>query len=445
MIGTLSKLRGRRRRGDVRGVHRPRRVPAGVRQRLPDDDAARRRRPAGVHARAGGGAARHPARARAGLHRPEGRHRRRHQGRAGDRRQDGLGAAPAVRVDRRHLRAHRRGGRPEAAAGADRPRASRCASRPTSARSGATSRARRPRPRRGRGRLARPLGAEGSAPAVGVPRPDGRLDELEEAVASVPRDPTGPTVPWREVSPEEPTGRSRAPRWRGLAGNGERTAVALEAETLIVDGRPARWRRSSPMAPRRRRARREGAAARVPAGRRAGRVRHRSWRAYLIEPNRTAYTVEAMLDDAAIEPQVQADEDTARLIRSAYGSLALRPWLAGRLEERNGTRLLADVELPLVTVLAAMEDAGMRVDPYHLAEIAAASPTRSRSSSSRPTTWRAARSRSARRSSSARCCSSGSGCPPTARARRATRPTSACCRRSATCTRSWRWSSAGAS
>ena len=52
----------------------------------------------------------------------------------------------------------------------------------------------------------------------------------------------------------------------------------------------------------------------------------------------------------------------------------------------------------------------------------AARPGR-RSSSSRPTSWPAARSRSARRSSSARCCSSGSGCPPTARARPATRPT----------------------
>ena len=45
---------------------------------------------------------------------------------------------------------------------------------------------------------------------------------------------------------------------------------------------------------------------------------------YLIEPNRAAYTVEAMLDDAAIEPEVQAEEETAALIRSAYGALVLR-------------------------------------------------------------------------------------------------------------------------
>ena len=55
--------RRRGRRADVRRVDRPRRVPAGVRQRLPDDDAARRRGPAGLHAGARGGAARHPARA----------------------------------------------------------------------------------------------------------------------------------------------------------------------------------------------------------------------------------------------------------------------------------------------------------------------------------------------------------------------------------------------
>ena len=50
---------------------------------------------------------------------------------------------------------------------------------------------------------------------------------------------------------------------------------------------------------------------------------------YLIEPNRAAYTVEAMLDDAAIEPEVQAEEETAALIRSAYGALVLRA-VAGR-------------------------------------------------------------------------------------------------------------------
>ena len=92
---------------------------------------------------------------------------------------------------------------------------------------------------------------------------------------------------------------------------------------------------------------------------------------YLIEPNRSAYTVEAMLDDAAIEPEVQAEEETAALIRSAYGALVLRA-VAGRPPggaQRHA--LLADVELPLVAVLAAMEDAGVRVDPYLLAEIAA--------------------------------------------------------------------------
>jgi DNA polymerase-1 len=197
-----------------------------------------------------------------------------------------------------------------------------------------------------------------------------RLDELEEAVASVPREPTGPTVEWREATVDE-AGRALAgAAIAGLAGDGQRTAIALDAETLIVEAPPAAL---APILADGTAAVAHDAKALPHAYLRAGVpvVFDTFLAAYLIEPNRSAYTVEAMMDDAAIEPQVQADEDTARLIRSAYGSLALRPWLAGRLEERNGTRLLADIELPLVSVLAAMEDAGIRVDPYHLAEIAA--------------------------------------------------------------------------
>ena len=56
---------GRRRRDqDVRRLDRPRRVPARLRERLPDDDAARRQRRPGLHARAGRGALRDPARSR---------------------------------------------------------------------------------------------------------------------------------------------------------------------------------------------------------------------------------------------------------------------------------------------------------------------------------------------------------------------------------------------
>ena len=109
------------------------------------------------------------------------------------------------------------------------------------------------------------------------------------------------------------------------------------------------------------------------------------------------------------------------------------------------TALYRDIELPLMPVLADMEAAGVKVDIYRLAEIAAKLATRSTSSRSAPTSSPAARSRSARPSSWARCCSSGWGCPPTARARPATPPTPACWPRSATSTRSSTWSRPGAS
>ena len=70
------------------------------RERLPDDDAARRRRRPRLHARARRGALRRPARAGARLHRPQGRHERQHPRRPGHRRQDRRAADRAVRLAR---------------------------------------------------------------------------------------------------------------------------------------------------------------------------------------------------------------------------------------------------------------------------------------------------------------------------------------------------------
>ena len=58
----------------LRRLDRPRRVPARHRQRLPDDDAARRRGRERLYAGARRGAARDHRRQGAGLHRAEGRH-----------------------------------------------------------------------------------------------------------------------------------------------------------------------------------------------------------------------------------------------------------------------------------------------------------------------------------------------------------------------------------
>ena len=104
-----ARLARRRGRGeDVRRLHRPRRLPALHRERLPDDDAARRRRRPRVHARAGLRALRRHARAGAGLHRAQGRHVRQHSRRSRHRGQDRGPAHLAVRLPRRRARARRR-------------------------------------------------------------------------------------------------------------------------------------------------------------------------------------------------------------------------------------------------------------------------------------------------------------------------------------------------
>ena len=155
-----------------------------------------------------------------------------------------------------------------------------------------------------------------------------RLDELEEHVPSQPREATGTEVDWRQVTPAElRDALARAPI-AGLAADAQRA------------GRRARGRGAGRR--RRRRTRSPPILADGPAivAHDAKALPHAYLRAglpvvfdtflasYLIEPNRSAYTVEAMLDDAAIEPEVQAEEETAALIRSAYGALVLRGWLA---------------------------------------------------------------------------------------------------------------------
>jgi len=74
-----------------------------------------------------------------------------------------------------------------------------------------------------------------------------------------------------------------------------------------------------------------------------------------------------MLDTG--EPQ-GPDEAEAAMVR-ARAVLELAEVLAAELEERGGTRLLAEVELPLVAVLADMERAGVAVDVGKLSDLEA--------------------------------------------------------------------------
>ncbi len=95
--------------------------------------------------------------------------------------------------------------------------------------------------------------------------------------------------------------------------------------------------------------------------------------AYLIDPGRSSYPVEELAVEHGLElvPEPAAEEETAALVREAEAVRRLAGPLAGRVEELGMGALFRDVELPLTGVLAAMEDAGVRIDTYRMGEITA--------------------------------------------------------------------------
>src|SRR3954469_1660684 len=95
--------------------------------------------------------------------------------------------------------------------------------------------------------------------------------------------------------------------------------------------------------------------------------------AYLIEPGRSAY----LLDDLSaeygleLEPETSAEERTASLVRHAEAPRRLAAAMRERLVERGSLELYENIELPLTAVLAAMEEAGVKIDTYRMGEITA--------------------------------------------------------------------------
>ena len=65
------------------------------------------------------------------------------------------------------------------------------------------------------------------------------------------------------------------------------------------------------------------------------------------------------------------EEETAALIRAAEVPRRLAAPLRARLRERGSEELYDRIELPLTAVLAAMEDAGIKIDTYRMGEITA--------------------------------------------------------------------------
>lgn len=104
--------------------------------------------------------------------------------------------------------------------------------------------------------------------------------------------------------------------------------------------------------------------------------------AYLLQPNRRSYDFDELLTEAGLEPGPAAGDGQMSLETGEdrvqdLGDVAIRALNTGRLaetqrprlEELGLDRLLAEVELPLVPVLDAMERVGVRLDPDRLAGI----------------------------------------------------------------------------
>ena len=95
--------------------------------------------------------------------------------------------------------------------------------------------------------------------------------------------------------------------------------------------------------------------------------------AYLIDPGRAEYELDDLMAEYGIElePDPPAEEQTAALVRHAEAARRLAEPLVTKVAERGSERLYRDIELPLTVVLAAMEDAGVRIDTYRMGEITA--------------------------------------------------------------------------
>jgi DNA polymerase-1 len=95
--------------------------------------------------------------------------------------------------------------------------------------------------------------------------------------------------------------------------------------------------------------------------------------AYLIEPGRATYELDDLAAEYGVGVQLspEADDETAALVRRAALPPRLISQMRARLLERGNLELYETIELPLLQVLADMEDAGVRIDTYRMGEITA--------------------------------------------------------------------------
>ncbi|HEY4413398.1 MAG TPA: DNA polymerase I [Gaiellaceae bacterium] len=189
-----------------------------------------------------------------------------------------------------------------------------------------------------------------------------RIDTLDEAVPAAARIVAGTSVSWETVA--------ALPSLTGavsVAVGGDRVAVARDGGPVIVAPLPVdlalALRDTSVTAhdfkglPR---------VTQLPA-------EDTLIAAYLIEPGRPGYELDDLAAEYGVEaiPEPAAEEETAALVRGAEVPRRLAPLLRARLRERGSEELYDRIELPLTAVLAAMEDAGIKIDTYRMGEITA--------------------------------------------------------------------------
>lgn len=184
-----------------------------------------------------------------------------------------------------------------------------------------------------------------------------RVDVIDEALPAAPMKVEGVQVPWREG--ELPSGSEPA----ASSASADRAALAVENEAVVVGSRselPQALRGRDVLV-------HDAKELRVTAS------DDTLLMAYLIEPGRSSYVLDDLAAEYGVElqPDPATDEDTAALVRRAAATLRLAPLLRTRVAERGLDPLYRTIELPLTEVLAAMEDAGVRIDTYRMGEITA--------------------------------------------------------------------------
>src|SRR5437870_459157 len=188
----------------------------------------------------------------------------------------------------------------------------------------------------------------------------GRVDILDEAVPAQPMRVEGTQVEWREGELPEVDARA------ALAIRDGRFALAQDQGVIVGGWEPGLERRLD----------------------RAQLIAHdfkalprltmepaedTMLLAYLIEPGRAGYELDDLAQEYGVEPipSPATDDETAALVRHAEIPRRLAPTLLERVRERGGEHLYREIELPLTAVLAAMEDAGVKIDTYRMGEITA--------------------------------------------------------------------------